>query len=448
VASRSVFYELPSPAAPSAQSFDELVVEFRSQLRSAVTRQLLSDVPIGAFLSGGLDSSAVVSMVRQVQPGYRLPCYTMAFDDDFSSEGSSSDAPFALEAARHLGVQLTPVHAGPRVVDRLDDVLYALDEPTGDPAPINSYLIAERAHADGLKVLLSGTGGDDILAGYGRHRWAELEPVWEAIPAGARRPVSAWARRMLEGNRISPSDFASRRALKFLGQLDQPRDARLAARLQTTQPTLRAALLHPALRSTVTGGRDIEPLLGTLAALPAGVDALSRLLRLEQRHFLADHNLNYLDKTTMAFSVEGRVPLLDLEFVEFASTIPSRFKMSGHTGKYIFKKAMEPFLPQDIIHRNKAGFGVPLRRWMTRDLSPRLRDTLSSKAFRERGVFDESAVQQLIDDTQAGTADGAYPLFSVLAFETWCRRFLDRVPPRVQAARTEDDIVAAAGNRS
>ncbi len=253
VASRTLFYRLPAPV-PAERSFDDLVAEFRDQLRAAVTRQLLSDVPIGAFLSGGLDSSAIVAMICQAQPDYRLPCYTMAFDDDFSSEGSPSDLPFARRAAQHLGVNLIEVHAGPRVVDRLDEVLFALDEPTGDPAPINAYLIAERAHADGLKVLLSGTGGDDILGGYPRHQWLGLESLWDAIPMGVRRPVSGWARRMLDGSRVRPGDFASKRALKLLGQLDQPQARRLAARMQTTQPGLRTRLLHPAVQSEITEG--------------------------------------------------------------------------------------------------------------------------------------------------------------------------------------------------
>jgi asparagine synthase (glutamine-hydrolysing) len=429
VASRTIFYRLPAPA-PAQRPFDDLVAEFRDQLLAAVTRQLLSDVPIGAFLSGGLDSSAVVAMIRQAQPDYRLPCYTMAFDDDFSSEGSPSDLPFARQVAQHLGVDLVEVHAGPRVVDRLDDVLFALDEPTGDPAPINAYLIAEQAHADGLKVLLSGTGGDDILGGYPRHQWLGVEPVWDAIPVGIRHPISTWARGMLEDNRVGPADFASKRALKLLAHLDQPQSRRLAGRLQTTQPALRARLLNPALRPAVEEGRDLEPLLDTLAALPPDADTLTRMLHLEQRHFLADHNLNYLDKTTMAFGVEGRVPLLDLEFVEFAAAIPSHLKVSGQTGKYIFKKAMEPILPHEIIYRGKAGFGVPLRRWVTRDMTARLRDTLSSRALRDRGLFDPAAVQRLIDDTTAGTVDGAYPLFSLFAFETWCQRLLDAAPGR------------------
>ena len=439
VASHTIFYALPAPP-PARRPLDDVIAEFRDQLRAAVTRQLLSDVPIGAFLSGGLDSSAVVAMIRGAQPDYRLPCYTMAFDDDFSSEGSPSDLPFARQAAQHLGVNLIEVHVGPGVVDRLDEVLFALDEPTGDPAPINAYLIAERAHADGLKVLLSGTGGDDILGGYPRHQWLGLEPLWDAIPLGLRQPVSTWARGVLDGSRVGTADFASRRALKLVGQLDQPQPRRLAGRLQTTQPALRSRLLHPALRASVEEGHDLDPLLDTLAGLPESADALTRMLHLEQRHFLADHNLNYLDKTTMAFSVEGRVPLLDLEFVEFAAGIPSDLKVSGQTGKYIFKKAMEPSLPHEIIYRGKAGFGVPLRRWMTRDLCTRVRDTLSSSAFHTRGVFDSAAVQRLIDDTMAGTADGAYPLFSMLAFETWCQRQVDVPAP-------ESDEMIPVGSR-
>ena len=126
----------------------------------------------------------------------------------------------------------------------------------------------------------------------------------------------------------------------------------------------------------------------------------------------------------MAFGVEGRVPLLDLEFVNFAASIPSDMKVSGQTGKYIFKKAMEPLLPHEIIYRGKAGFGVPLRRWITRDLTTRLRDTLSLSTVRARGVFDADAVQKLIGQTMAGEVDGSYSLFSLLAFETWCQRLL------------------------
>lgn len=428
IASRRTFYQLPAPDTLSAKPFHAQVEEFRHRLETAVSRQMRADVPVGAFLSGGLDSSAVVAMVRQTRPSYRLPCYTMAFHDDFSSEGAEADLPYARAVARHLDLELIPVAAGPEMVDRIDEVLYALDEPTGDPAPINAYLIAEKAHHDGLKVLLSGAGGDDILGGYGRHLWLWLECVWDALPLGARRLVAAQARRVGDGpsSVLHPASFSGRRLLRLLCQLDSPRERRLMERLQSTSAGLRAKLLHESVRSRLPDDSDMDPLRDTLSKLRHDTDPLTMLLRLEQRHFLGDHNLNYLDKTTMAFSVEARVPLLDLELVEFAATIPSEYKVAGLQAKYIFKKAMEPLLPRRTIYRPKTGFGVPLRRWLTGDLRELVTDTLSARAVRERGLFDNPAVQTLLAGTRSGAIDGAYPLFSLFAFETWCRRFLDR----------------------
>jgi asparagine synthase (glutamine-hydrolysing) len=431
IASRATFYRLPAPVEKSPASLDRLVQQFQDELRAAVSRQLLADVPVGAFLSGGLDSSAVVAMVREARPSYRIPCYSMTFAEDFALEGGApSDFPFAVRAARHLNVDLVPVEAGPAIVHRLEDVLFSLDEPTGDPAPINAYLIAERARADGIKVLLSGTGGDDLLGGYGRHRWLSLERVWDAAPGALRKPVATMARRISDPSTrsLKPRSFAGKRLLKLLTTVEAPRQRRLIARFHGMPATLRRTLLHDSLRASVADDTEFAPLLDTLTTLPPGTDPLAMMLQLEQRHFLADHNLNYLDKTTMAFGVEARVPLLDVEFVAFAATIPSRYKVRGRTGKYLFKKAMEPFLPRDVIYRQKTGFGVPLRRWMMTDLREVVRDTLSSQSARARSVFDQTAVQNLIDRTDAGDPDAVYPLFSVFAFETWSRRFLDRSP--------------------
>jgi asparagine synthase (glutamine-hydrolysing) len=428
IASRSTFYRLPTPVDRSREPLHRLVEQFQDEFRAAVSRQLLADVPVGAFLSGGLDSSAVVAMVRQARPSYRIPCYSMAFAEDFALEGGvPSDFPFAVQAARHLNVELIPVEAGPAMVQRLEDVLYSLDEPTGDPAPINAYLIAERARADGVKVLLSGTGGDDLLGGYGRHLWLSLERFWDAAPGALRKPVATMARRISDAGMGSskPRSFAGKRLLKLLSTVDAPAQRRLISRFHGMPAALRRTLLDDSVRASVDDA-EFAPLLNTLATLPPGTDPLTMMLQLEQRHFLADHNLNYLDKTTMAFGVEARVPLLDLELVAFAATIPSRYKVRGLTGKYLFKKAMEPYLPRDIIYRRKSGFGVPLRRWMATDLREVVRDTLSSQSARARGVFNPAAVQNLIDRTDAGDPDAAYPLFSIFAFETWSRRFLDR----------------------
>jgi asparagine synthase (glutamine-hydrolysing) len=150
------------------------------------------------------------------------------------------------------------------------------------------------------------------------------------------------------------------------------------------------------------------------------------MLFLETRHFLADHNLNYTDRAGMAVGVEIRVPLLDLEIVQFAAHVPSGMKQRGRVGKAIFKRAMEPFLPRDVIYRPKLGFGAPLRRWLRRELRSTVDDTLEAGALRRRGLFDPAAVQRLVAADRAGTLDGSYTIFALMCFELWCRSFVDR----------------------
>jgi asparagine synthase (glutamine-hydrolysing) len=170
------------------------------------------------------------------------------------------------------------------------------------------------------------------------------------------------------------------------------------------------------------------PLLESLQRIPGERSPLNRMLYLETKHFLPDHNLNYTDKMGMAEGIEIRVPLLDLELVEFAARIPPRMKQKGRVGKAIFKKAMERDLPRDVIYRPKSGFGAPLRRWLREELRDQVEDTLSSKSLARRNLFDASAVRRLVDLDRAGRIDGAYTIFALMSMELWCRRFIDGVP--------------------
>jgi asparagine synthase (glutamine-hydrolysing) len=164
-------------------------------------------------------------------------------------------------------------------------------------------------------------------------------------------------------------------------------------------------------------------MLHFLATLPPETSRLERMLALEQRFFLTDHNLNYTDKMSMAAGVEVRVPFLDLDLVEFAARIPARFKQRGSEGKWVLKKAMEPYLPKDVIYRPKSGFGAPLRRWMRVELRDLLADVLGEKSLRNRGLFDPAAVQRLIKANDEGLIDASYTLLSLMCIELWCRRF-------------------------
>jgi asparagine synthase (glutamine-hydrolysing) len=167
-------------------------------------------------------------------------------------------------------------------------------------------------------------------------------------------------------------------------------------------------------------------MLAFLAELPPQTSQLERMLVLEQRFFLTDHNLNYTDKMSMAAGVEVRVPFLDLDLVEFAAQIPAGFKQRGAEGKWVLKKAMEPYLPKDVIYRPKSGFGAPLRRWMRGDLRGLMADVLSAKSLSQRGLFDPGAVQRLIQDNDTGKIDASYTLFALMCIELWCRRFNDQ----------------------
>jgi asparagine synthase (glutamine-hydrolysing) len=384
----------------------------------------VSDVPVGAFLSGGLDSSAVVAMARRAAPDDRLPCYSISFGDGAQLDGSPPDLPYARRVARDVGVELREIEVAPDMIRHLDRMLYALDEPQADPAPINSLLISERARQDGIKVLLSGAGGDDIFSGYRRHTAIRSERLWANLPQSARNVVAMTARGAARGG-LSATAPWRRRLVKMFEHADYGADRRTIAYFWWSGESLRRSLYTPDFAEAVASEDTAAPLLESLGRIPSERDPLNRMLYLETKHFLADHNLNYTDKTGMAAGVEIRVPLLDIELVEFAARIPSSLKQKGTVGKYIFRKAMEPYLPREVIYRKKTGFGAPLRYWLRNELKERVDETLSTSTLKKRGFFSPEAVHKLVALDRAGRVDGAYTIFALMCFEIWCRLFID-----------------------
>lgn len=184
-------------------------------------------------------------------------------------------------------------------------------------------------------------------------------------------------------------------------------------------------LFSPDFLSSLSKGQPAAPLLNSLEQLPRNISPLNRMLFLEGKHFLADHNLNYTDKMGMAVGIEIRVPLLDPDLIALAVQLPDRYKQKGTEGKWIFKKAMEAHLPKEIIYRPKSGFGVPLRRWLHDGLRPMVDELLSARSLRQRGVFDPKGVAKLLELDRSGKIDGAYTIFSIMSIELWCRNFLD-----------------------
>jgi asparagine synthase (glutamine-hydrolysing) len=390
-----------------------------------VRRQLIADVPVGAFLSGGLDSSSIVAMMRREWPDRSITCFSIRFADGVDTEGNPADLPYARQVARHLGVDLEEVLVEPSAIDRLEEMVNLLDEPQADPAPINALLISERARAMGIPVLLSGAGGDDIFSGYRRHWALSFEKRWAWLPHGLRRGMQRLAAANASGHGRGQSNVHLRRLAKMFAYAGDSAARRLVSYYWWSTEEVRRTLYTQDFSREVAHTDTAEPLLESLRLIPREHDPLQRMLFLDTRHFLADHNLNYTDRAGMAVGVEVRVPLLDLDVVKFAAHVPAHLKQRGRVGKAIFKQAMEPYLPHAVIYRPKSGFGAPLRRWLRQELRAKVDDTLDAAVLRRRGFFEPQAVRRLIDLDRAGAIDASYTIFALMCFELWCRRFVD-----------------------
>ncbi len=416
---RWTWYRLPvfRERAP-VLGVEDSIVGTRQAVRSAVHRQMVADVPVGSFLSGGLDSSAVVAFAREVNPDIR--CFTIQAAGG-QEEGETDDLPYARRVAQHLGVPLDVVTIdADRMANDLQRMVVQLDEPLADPAPLNVLYICQLAREQGLKVLLSGAGGDDLFTGYRRHRAVQMERYWNWLPANARG--------MIEGatSRLDQRNASFRRLAKLFRGASLDGDRRLVSYFEWSRRSDRRSLYTPEFLDRLGNAETMDPMLRFIAPLSQNVPSLERMLALEQRFFLADHNLTYTDKMSMAVGVEVRVPLLDLELVDFAARIPTHVKQRGQIGKWVFKRAMEPYLPREIIYRPKSGFTAPLRKWLRNDLRALVHDVLSPDSVRRRGLFTPEGVSALVQANECGRVDANHAVLALLCIEIWCREFIDR----------------------
>lgn len=420
VVNKKRYYEIPIKAKSELSQLksDELIDLTRHKVQQAVTRQMVADVPIGAFLSGGLDSSAIVACMKKAEPNINIDCFTIKSKAE-KEDGFVDDLMYAKQVARHLGVNLHEVEINEDFYKLLPEMVYHLDEPQADPAPINAYLIAEQAK-QGYKVLMSGAGGDDIFTGYRRHRAIELEKYWQDLPKPILQAISKVTGKLNQKNPLT------RRISKLFKNAGQDENVRLTSYFDWASDDLRQKLLVKPIAA------NENSLLKSLKNIQdENISRLNQMLYLECKHFLTDHNLNYTDKMTMAHHIETRVPLLDLDLVEFAFTIPNNLKQKGAVGKYIFKKAMEPYLPHDVIYRPKTGFGSPLRAWIDKGMKKVLDDLLGEQSIKARGIFDYEAVKQLREENRLGLIDGSYIILALLNIELWCRTFVDPEKPTI-----------------
>jgi len=425
-------YSLPAPGPDVSVSVADWIAEVRSALETAVKRQMISDVPLGAFLSGGLDSSSIVALARK-HTSERLQCFTIDFDSDMAKEeGFVLDLPYARRVAQHLDVDLHVVRVGSEMAEGLASMVQQLDEPLADFSALNVFFISQLARQHGIKVLLSGAGGDDLFAGYRRHRALGLDSLWDRVPGKVRERFGGFGE-MLPGR----PPFL-RRISKLLRSAAMQGNERLVSYFEWAPPDTVRNLFPAELASTF----HEEPLLEALDSIPETATPLQKMLVLEQRFFLADHNLIYTDKMSMAAGVETRVPFLDPDLMQLAARIPDGYRQHGSTGKWILKKSMEGILPKSVIYRPKVGFGVPLRPWLHGPLRSLTQDLLSPTTIRKRGIFDPVAISALVKEDQLGRADYAYSILSLMCIELWCRAFIDQSPS------TRVEVPVALGSRT
>jgi len=407
---------------------EDVAEELRQRLMESVRLHMVSDVPVGAFLSGGIDSSAVVAAMTAVGAG-RVKTFSIGFHDEKFNE-----LPFARMVAKRLGTDHHELILEPNVVELLTDLAWDLDEPFGDASAIPTYMVSKMA-AQHVKVVLSGDGGDELFAGYTeyvverRERWARflpgaarqaLEMISEALPDGVRG--KNWL------HHFSLSD-----AERYL---DANTMFKKADRSGLLTKEMQAQLLN------------CQTERSRLERLTNGVGHwLSTLQSMDLDHYLPLDILTKVDRMSMAHSLEARVPLLDHNFVEFAATIPPGLKMRRGRTKHIFVKALRGWLPDEILDRPKQGFAVPLDRWFRGPLRPLFREILLSETCRKRGIFEEQFLRRLFARQEQGRQLDPH-IWTLMSFELWCRTFLDGPrTPCIRPASHSTRIAVSRGRR-
>ena len=414
------YWELAGGPVAGEGREEKLTEDLRRVMARSVKQHLVADVPVGAFLSGGLDSSYITALARKHNPD--LSTFTISVSRrDQRVERMPADNAFAEDIARVLGVQHTDIPVTPSVVDSLQDMVAILDEPIGDPAAINTFLICQCARQRGLKVLLSGMGADELFAGYRRHYATLLSQKIRRWPAGVKAGCSGVLARLpvrVGAFGLRPVRWAKR----FLSFADMPLGEAYMRSYSYYDRTELYDVFNRQFDQDVDGLFDHHDAL--FNRYPE-MDDVNRMCYTDIHLFMTGLNLAYTDRASMAASVEVRVPFIDKTVVEWAMALPGRFKIKNRTAKYLLKKAAEEVLPKRIVYRPKASFGMPLRAWMAGDLRELVDDVLSCGNIKKRGFFNPAMVRAMIDADRAGREDNAYRIYQFLTCELWMRRFLD-----------------------
>jgi asparagine synthase (glutamine-hydrolysing) len=424
---QKAFYTLEFGRIANSRTEADWCYQLRQSLFGAVKRQMISDVPVGLFLSGGVDSGGLLAIASTFNPE-PLKTFTIGFRrEDQRFEGQPDDVRYARELARLFKTDHREIILEPKIVDLLPKVVWHLDDPIADPAAIASYLICQAARERGTKVLLSGQGGDEVFCGYPWHLAMQLSRSYDRLPKALRGAVSRLLT-MLPAAKGGAFTGTFRRLRKFNASASFDFEERLIGLLSYAYPDSLNGLLGERFAGKIANGGAEQTHRQTLMQ-SRDWHYINRMLHLDMETFLPSLNLAYTDKTSMAFGVEVRVPYIDNELVDFMCEVPPELKMRGTVRKHLLKRALTGLLPAHILHRKKGGFGAPIRTWIVSDLKEMIGDLLCESNLKRRGFFNHAYVQKLIRENAAGRHDHSYLIYILLTFEIWCRVYLDNTSP-------------------
>jgi asparagine synthase (glutamine-hydrolysing) len=410
---RGVYWDIKE-VANEAQHLPPL--DLGEVIADSTRAHLLSDVPVATFLSGGLDSSYLTALAARFQPG--ISAYTIGFRaEDAKFEAMPDDLKYARIVAAKFGVDLHEIEIAPQVLEFLPKMTYHLDEPIGDPAAINTYLICTAAREAGVKVMLSGMGADELFAGYRKHFANLLALRYQQVPGLVRRPIETVVDRLPVAT--AKRGYRSVRfAKRFLSFAELPEETAFRRSYTMYDRTELLDLVNPDLAETVD---DVLTEHADTYHDNALADHVNRMCLADARLFLPGLNLAYTDRSSMAASTEVRVPFVDVEVVKAAFRIPGKQKIAGRQGKAALKHAAESILPKEIVYRPKGLFSAPLRAWMSRDLAPLVREVVNDGLLVSSGFLRKEALQRLVAQDAAGQKDRSKELWHVLTLEYWLR---------------------------
>jgi len=400
---------------------DHYVDKLRHLLRESVRERLISDVPLGAFLSGGLDSSSVVALMSQLSNG---PVKT--FSIGFEGPSYYNELEYSRLVAKQFGTEHHELMVRPDIVNILPKLVWHWDEPFAISSAIPIYYLARMAK-EHVTVALTGDGGDELFAGYSRYLWDREAEVWSRIPRGMLKALSTGLG-LLNPSVSNRGSNLVRRLKKYTHSLTLDRDSRYVFYMSRFKDTEKSNILSPDLNAEFQK-RSVssESILANYYRQFDGKDNLDRRLYGDIKASLADEMLTKVDKMTMAVGLEARPPLLAHELVEFTAATPSEYKLNGRTRKYILKEAMKSIVPDTIMYRRKHGFEVPLDEWIRDELRDFTRDLLSEANIKRRGMFDHNYVNKMLDLHDNSVGNFGHHIWILLVFELWCRAFIDRV---------------------